>query len=197
MAQAVCKVDGNTFSHASSFSYHRNAAHSTKDYSCNVCSRKFKSPKTLQVHKTKCHEASPSPYQCQQCEQKFTESGPLKRHVKADKINFTCAVADCGRIFNRKDVLQKHYKRCKSRAQHSTAVEDGIQREKMNIEFSIEATKFSEIFEQFTKDKSTKIILECQICGSTFNTKDSLKVHKNKYHSKEVDRTNDKNKKNI
>ena len=92
----------------------------------------------------------------------FTESGPLKRHVKAvhDKINFTCAVADCGKKFNRKDVLQTHYKRCKIRAQHSTAVEDEIQREKMNIEFSIEATKFSEIFDQFTKDKSTKIILE-------------------------------------
>ena len=44
-----------------------------------------------------------------QCDQDFTNIGNLRRHVNSahKKLNFNCAVADCGKVFHRKDVMKK------------------------------------------------------------------------------------------
>ena len=34
------------------------------------------------------------------------------------KLSFSCAVADCGKVFHRKDVMKKHFTKCKSRAKN-------------------------------------------------------------------------------
>ena len=105
------------------------------------------------------------------------------------KLSFSCAVADCGKVFHRKDVMKKHFTKCKSRAENSIAADEKTEMIQMNLEFSREANTFSDIFDQFLQDRSTEEFLDCKICDSTFSTKDSLKTHKNKYHSKELDRT--------
>ena len=105
------------------------------------------------------------------------------------KLSFSCAVADCGKVFHRKDVMKKHFTKCRSRAENSIAADEKTEMIQMNLEFSREANTFSDIFDQFLQDRSTEEFLDCKICDSTFSTKDSLKTHKNKYHSKELDRT--------
>ena len=179
MTASVCEVDGNTFSHPSSHSHHKNS-HSSQEYSCAVCHKAFKSSKTLQVHKK-----AMTRHDCDQCDQDFTNIGNLRRHVNSahKKLNFNCAVADCGKVFHRKDVMKKHFTECKSRADEKNEM---IQ---MNLEFSREAKTFSDIFDQFLQDRSIEEFLDCKICDSTFSTKDYLKTHKNKYHSNELDRT--------
>ena len=71
-------------------------------------------------------------HDCDQCDQDFTNIGNLRRHVNSahKKLNFSCAVADCGKVFHRKDVMKKHFTKCKSRAE-------------MTLEFSREANTFS------------------------------------------------------
>ena len=105
------------------------------------------------------------------------------------KLSFSCAVADCGKVFHRKDVMKKHFTKCRSRAENSIAADEKTEMIQMNLEFSREANTFSDIFDQFLQDRSTEEFLDCKICDSTFSTKDSLKTHKNKYHSNELDRT--------
>ena len=162
MTASVCEVDGNTFSHPSSHSHHKNS-HSSQEYSCAVCHKAFKSSKTLQVHKKSHDETS---HHCDQCDQDFTNIGNLRRHVNSahKKLNFSCAVADCGKVFHRKDVMKKHFTKCKSRAE-------------MTLEFSREANTFSDIFDPFLQDRSTEDFLDCDVCDSRFSTKDSLKTH--------------------
>ena len=61
-----------------------------------------------------------------QCDQDFTNIGNLSRHVNSahKKLSFSCAVADCGKVFHRKDVMKKHFTKCKCRAENSTAVDE-------------------------------------------------------------------------
>ena len=105
-------------------------------------------------------------HDCDQCDQDFTNIGNLRRHVNSahKKLNFNCAVADCGKVFHRKDVMKKHFTKCKSRAE-------------MTLEFSREANTFSDIFYPFLQDRSTEDFLDCDVCDSRFSTKDSLKTH--------------------
>ena len=110
MTPSVCEVNGTTFNHSSSYSHHKNA-HSSKEYSCSVCQ------KPLQVHKKSHDETS---HHCDQCDQDFTNIGNLSRHANSahKKLSFSCAVADCGKVFHRKDVMKKHFTKCKSRAKN-------------------------------------------------------------------------------
>ena len=116
MTPSVCEVDGTTFNHSSSYSHHKNA-HSSKEYSCSVCQ------KPLQVHKKSHDETS---HHCDQCDQDFTNIGNLSRHVNSahKKLSFSCAVADCGKVFHRKDVMKKHFTKCRSRAENSIAADE-------------------------------------------------------------------------
>ena len=79
--------------------------------------------KPLQVHKKSHDETS---HHCDQCDQDFTNIGNLSRHVNSahKKLSFSCAVADCGKVFHRKDVMKKHFTKCKCRAENSIAVDE-------------------------------------------------------------------------
>ena len=117
-----------------------------------------------------------------QCDQHFTNIGNLRRHVNSahKKLNFSCAVADCGKVFHRKYVMKKHFTRCKSTTENSIAADEKNEMIQINLEFSRETNTFSDIFDQFLQDRSTEeflIFLDCDICDSRFRTKDSLKTH--------------------
>ena len=90
MTPSVCEVDGTTFSYSSSYSHQKNAP-SSKEYSCSVRQKGFKSSKTLQVHKKSHDETS---HHCDQCDQDFTNIGNLSRHVNSahKKLGFSCAM---------------------------------------------------------------------------------------------------------
>ena len=109
----VCEVDGKEYKNGSSFSHHKQV-HSDQQFSCNVCPKKYKASRTLWYHK-KTHEDSCSSHHCDQCKQEFQHLATLKRHIKAihEKTKFTCAVADCGKEFHRKDILKKVHTTCR------------------------------------------------------------------------------------
>ena len=78
-----------------------------------------------QKHPKKSHDETS--HHCDQCDQDFTNIGNLSRHVNSahKKLSFSCAVADCGKVFQRKDVMKKnHFTKCKSRAENSIAVDE-------------------------------------------------------------------------
>ena len=98
----------------------------------------FQVIKILQVHKKSHDETS---HHCDQCDQDFTNIGNLSRHANSahKKLSFSCAVADCGKIFHRKDVMKKHFTKCRSRAENSIAPDEKNEMIQMNLEFSREA----------------------------------------------------------
>ena len=79
----------------------------------------------------------------------------LIRHVRSRHENetFTCAVADCGKAFTRKDNLKKHYAECKSRAMSKIIIEEKNQ---LQTKFSHQrrTTTFSGLFENYVQDRS-------------------------------------------
>ena len=62
-------------------------------------------------------------FSCEQCEESFTIKKNLEIHVKSkhEKRKFSCA--SCGYEFARKDILKKHYIKCK-RKQNEKEVQD-------------------------------------------------------------------------
>ena len=127
--------------------------------------KKLKNQRSLKVHKRLHDDPSSTSQTCVQCQLVCSNATNLSRHVRSqhEKKHFTCAVADCGKEFNRKDNLQKHYAECKSKT-------------------------FTDAFENYVEERSN-IIFTCETCDRSFSNKSSLSVHKSNTHSKKEDMT--------
>ena len=79
-------------------------------FTCDICEKKFTTPKYLKVHIKTIHEGERN-YKCESCGKSFTQSGSLMTHIKAihegqenDKCN------SCGKSFNKSENLKRHIK---------------------------------------------------------------------------------------
>ena len=186
MTAKVCEFDGKVFQNGTQFSHHKQL-HLSMDFPCDVCLKKFKNQRSLKVHKRLHDDPSSTSQTCVQCQLVCSNATNLSRHVRSqhEKKHFTCAVADCGKEFNRKDNLQKHYAECKSRAM------DGIMREEkfqLQNKFAEKTKPFTDAFENYVEERSN-IIFTCETCDRSFSNKSSLSVHKSNTHSKKEDMT--------
>jgi len=78
-------------------------------YRCTLCNKDFVSPQPLQIHMA--NHTREKPFQCEQCDTSFAIAARLRRHVNevhTKKITFTCEFRECGKVFTRKESLQKH-----------------------------------------------------------------------------------------
>ncbi|XP_076438944.1 uncharacterized protein LOC143277880 [Babylonia areolata] len=102
-----CKTCNKGFSHYYKLKRHQHVHTGIKDFTCEVCEKKFISSQTLKLHYTGIHLGN-KPFACEVCDQGFVTRHTLKLHMlkHSDKKPFTCEV--CGRAFKYECVLKNH-----------------------------------------------------------------------------------------
>lgn len=66
----MCDVCGKRFRSQSHMKYHRYAHFDERNFACDQCTQKFKSPHILRTHKNTVH-STVFRYECEQCGRKF------------------------------------------------------------------------------------------------------------------------------
>ena len=75
-------------------------------YTCDICSKSYKSKRYLTQHIQSVHEKVK--YPCNLCEYKATQQASLKRHIESvhEKVKYSCN--QCGKEFTGRSNLKRH-----------------------------------------------------------------------------------------
>lgn len=137
-----------------------------KPFECAVCQKIFPNAARLSRHQSV--HGGQSPYKCEHCKKSFTSRFKLVRHalIHSDRKPFSCQV--CERTFHRKDHLKNHIK------VHSPSKKIYVcERPDCKKEY----TSLMSYRKHLALHAAQEGSLECQICFSTFETKDEILYH--------------------
>ena len=73
---------------------------------CQLCSKAFSSPSSLQKHVKNAHSTAKTKYRCSRCDKTYGSSAALNMHERTHSGG--CACSFCGKVFSRPWLLQGH-----------------------------------------------------------------------------------------
>lgn len=166
-----CSTCSETFSGPSKLIQHAKAAHQDmKPFKCNHpdCGRSYQNPKALKVHK-KLHLIE-RPFKCDECLATFHIKARLQSHIRIHTgEKFKCDYVDCEKTFSTTSYLKQH------QLVH-------MHGSNMSRPFVCLFAGCGKTFPDKNSHRSHQLIHEerklgCEICGSKFRNKQSLKIH--------------------
>jgi uncharacterized Zn-finger protein len=168
-----CLVDGcmKTFQHLTSLIMHGRCVHSDeRTFTCEICSKSFKTSSNLNVH-IKMHK-NQRDHPCNMCTQSFFTSSHLKAHIRVhlNMTNYECADPECGKTFIHLSSYKKHLNFHKGiKSHHCTVCE----------------RKFSQLchLREHLKIHSNERSHICAICNKAFRRPDTLRIHQRRHES--------------
>jgi KRAB domain-containing zinc finger protein len=186
---------------AKNLSEHMKKVHIDKTFECKICKKLFKTFRHLRVHQTM-HEAKQ--FSCQFCERKFPTQGHLNFHMKfhENPDQFKCQI--CGHQSKEKGTLKYHLRT------HDKNREKNLKCDKCEYKTDYKHSLLSHLksherhngklknLSAIKCEKSPSVLknkvafqshlywkhgtLQCDICGSKFAHKLSLRIHLIKVH---------------
>eukprot|EP00063_Salmo_salar_P090388 XP_014065223.1 PREDICTED: zinc finger protein 287-like isoform X1 [Salmo salar] len=193
-----CSVCEKTFRMAGSRDTHERG-HTGKNYWCSDCGETFKERQERDTHECIVYKGE-RPFSCSECNKDFQRQYHLKQHqlekhpLMVDQTVHRkprCSV--CGKVFAEIRWLIRHERTHRGKNQrrdrdpHESIVEDPIneQLESKDLEGQLESVESSE-----APIKSEMIRYTCEICGTTWATKSSMRshmvIHKKKHYTCDV-----------
>ncbi|XP_060074581.1 zinc finger protein 76-like [Ylistrum balloti] len=99
---------GRTFTWPAHLKYHKLTHMSARNFSCNMCDKKFYTAQRLKVH-TRVHTGE-KPFPCDECDKEFSTSGNLKNHkrIHSGERPYVCSHEKCEKRFAEYSSLRKH-----------------------------------------------------------------------------------------
>ncbi|XP_033735452.1 zinc finger protein 143-like [Pecten maximus] len=99
---------GRIFTWPAHLKYHKLTHMSTRNFSCNMCDKKFYTAQRLKVH-TRVHTGE-KPFSCDECEKEFSTAGNLKNHkrIHSGERPYVCSKENCEKRFAEYSSLRKH-----------------------------------------------------------------------------------------
>ncbi|OWF45707.1 Zinc finger protein 410 [Mizuhopecten yessoensis] len=99
---------GRTFTWPAHLKYHKLTHMSTRNFSCNMCEKKFYTAQRLKVH-TRVHTGE-KPFTCDECDKEFSTAGNLKNHkrIHSGERPYVCSKEKCEKRFAEYSSLRKH-----------------------------------------------------------------------------------------
>lgn len=169
-----CTFDGcsSVLRHQSSFIMHERCVHrEEKPFTCEICSKSFKTISNLNVH-IKMHK-NQRDHLCIICNQAFFTSSHLKAHIKihSKEVGYRCEVAGCSKTFIHQSSFKKH------QIFHS-----GVR----NHQCGICQRDFSQAchLREHLKIHSNERNHICGLCRKAFRRPDTLRIHLNTHASR-------------
>ena len=161
---------------------------------CNVCNKKFKNERSLKFHKKEIHTPDEErPYACEKCPRKFTSISVLKQHLICHEgiKKFVCSIPECSQTLASKGALKLHMKIHDGSNDFICDVCSKIIKGKANLEYhkkthddnyaneKVQCPICGAWVKSLRKHKRahSHVQLECNICGKTYPSKESLKTH--------------------
>ena len=162
-----CPVDdcSKVFIHRTSFLMHGRCVHSDlRTFTCEICSKAFKTRSNLNVH-IKAHK-NQRDHPCHICSQSFITSSHLKAHLKVHlkDARYKCDLPECGKIFIHHSSFKKHQN-----------FHSGIKSHHCNIcqKNFAQACHLREHLKIHSNERNHK----CPTCEKAFRRPDTLRSH--------------------
>ena len=105
-----CRYCGKLFKNSRNLKCHVRTHTGAQPYSCRHCSERFMWPIQLQTHMLKSHNDG-TWFTCYICQQKFTQSGNLKVHIRRHEGVKPYVCNECPKSFRGATELKHHYLR--------------------------------------------------------------------------------------
>lgn len=107
VAYFFCEVCGKGCTTKSDLLWHMDKHIATRNFSCDICSLKFKSSNSLRIHKRR-HEAVETTKQCPVCKKEFRTNSALSTHklVHTEEKKYKCQY--CTNSYKRLEALKCH-----------------------------------------------------------------------------------------
>ncbi|XP_014050147.2 zinc finger and SCAN domain-containing protein 12 isoform X2 [Salmo salar] len=178
-----CSVCEKTFLQATSRDTHERG-HTGKNYWCSDCGETFKERQERDTHECIVYKGD-RPFSCSECNKDFERQYHLKKHqlekhpLMVDQtVHYKSRCSVCGKVFMYIKWLIKHERthreknERRDRGPHESIVEDPInkQLESKDLEGQLESVESSE-----APIRSEMIRYTCEICGTTWATKSSMR----------------------
>ncbi|XP_029622299.1 zinc finger protein 665-like isoform X2 [Salmo trutta] len=193
-----CSVCEKTFRLAGSRDTHERG-HTGKNYWCSDCGETFKERQERDTHECIVYKGE-RPFSCSECNKDFERQYHLKQHqlekhpLMVDQtVHCKPRCSVCGKVFTDIRWLIRHERthrgknERRDRDPHESIVEDPInkQLESKDLEGQLESVESSE-----APIRSEMIRYTCEICGTTWATKSSMRshmvIHKKKHYTCDV-----------
>ncbi|XP_022918743.2 zinc finger protein 260-like [Onthophagus taurus] len=171
----VCERCGRCLGSRHALKTHIMGVHSTSsNYVCTVCSKKFKTPSRLYIHKL-IHKKDKK-YDCRLCGYKTNNVGDLKVHNRIHTLErpYKCNFVNCNRMFKTSSHLNEHIQRHLQIKKY--------QCDQCQMVFGHQHTLKMHIMVH-TGEKP----FNCEVCGLKFRRKHHLKNHMKQHEPQEID----------
>ena len=193
----ICQVCGLECKTRRKFNFHMQS-HSLIPHTCEICNKSFKHPKYLSVH-MQTHKTQLD-FSCQLCTKKFRTRAALKKHERtthSDKTPYYCGT--CGRGFKSIEGLKKHIlvhdrstvytcKYCSKEFSWKTSLTEHMRmHEGRGLHRCETCGKFflrERLLQEHMLSHSGETPHQCEICGKKLKRAWNLKVHM-RYHNNE------------
>ena len=166
-----CKSCRARFKRSDHLQSHILRVHSTKTFTCKLCSKTYSSKRTLMTHTT-VHTATAVPAKCKMCSQTYSSQEVLKRHVKTMHGNgkgFKCKI--CGLKLAAIHSLFSHMKRnhCSKKSIFECTMCTKVYTRIVALRYHVKMVHIN--------NENPERTYQCSLCSASFFTKARLTNH--------------------